>query len=180
MSLEASSNMALGDPPQKDLSTLLQEAYMSGMQQGQSNLGTYASGTWAPYTPTTTTTNTPSQYYPYTVTYPNGGITLAGYPWSQQTDPLDIFMQEIGQNFVMVRGSFVVKGPEREYTIEEVLKDCRHVRYLKKNQELIIDRAVWDAIMTFVRCEEGYADLTPTQYLDKVFAPKPPDDAHSP
>lgn len=170
MGTEGNSSMATGDPPDFN-----KQQWQAAMQAGTcTGLGpTYTPYVGTGIAPTTSTWwYPPGTIQPVTNPYLGGPISLSGYNWGSQTDPLDAFMTLIGQNFIMIRGSFTIKGNGREYSIEEVLNSCQHVRYLKKNSDMVIDKAVWDALMTFVKCEDGYAGLSPAEYLDKIFSPK--------
>lgn len=120
------------------------------------------------YIPTTTTTGTGivvgagGQYWPPSTTYL--------YP--NTVDPLSNSAVPVGDHYMLLKGSFEIISDGKSYQLSDVLNLCKNVKYMKINNEIVVHKPVWDAMMTFLKDEKGYAGLTPNEFLDKLFAPK--------
>lgn len=124
--------------------------------------------------PMTTTTAGTSQYYPFTPTTTDWGTVLSNLNQGLAG------MIPAGNQFIVLRGDFLVSAHGKARPLLDWLNECKHVRYIKANEEVAILRTVWDSIFVFMNGDGPYADLELPEFLDRIFAPVKPETCAAP
>src|SRR5271165_3478854 len=112
------------------------------------------------------------QMVPGTSTYwPLGSLTTTDWSkyWEEYWKNMNTSMQSVvpvDEKFIILRGDFLVKAHGKERTLNEWLNDTKYVKYVKCGTELVILRAVWDALFLFMKGDVPYADLELPEFLD--------------
>ena len=78
----------------------------------------------------------------------------------------------VGEHFMCLQGSFEIRAHGESHQLVNVLDACKNIKYMKVNSEVILPKPVWDALFTYMKGEDAYAGLHPSEFLDKIFAPK--------
>lgn len=75
-------------------------------------------------------------------------------------------VQSVGDKFILIRGAIDYGGK----SIYQILSKTKNVRFLSIEQELLVPKYIWDAILMYLMNDEGkqYADLPLHEFLDKL------------
>lgn len=180
-------------------SASMPSASFTGTTSGGCTIPTTSSGGLIP---TMTTTSGGVTITPNTVGQPYGGITInpnslgtygglmtgsgtwLGASYSPDWDTLLkglntglAGMIPAGDHFIVLRGDYLVSAQGKARPLLDWLNDCKYIKYMKANNEVVILKAVWDSIFVYMKGDGPFADLELNEFLDRMFAPveKKPD-----
>ena len=104
-----------------------------------------------------------------TITTTGGSTTGYWYPNQNQLTSSIASATNVGDSFINITGSFQLHAHGKEYQVVDILNLCKNIKYMKINNEIIITKVVWDALFTYINGENAYANLSPSEFIDKVF-----------
>lgn len=57
-----------------------------------------------------------------------------------------------------------------QYRINDILKSCKNIKFLESQEGFMVNKVVYDVLLSYLKDEKPYAGMTPSEFIDAVLA----------